>query len=208
MSRRFQVKKGDRFGKWTVVSDPYVCAKDMHRHVMVRCECGIERDLNVRYLASGESRSCGRKGCVKVKHGLARSPLYLCWQDIKRRCYDKSLWCYRLYGGEGKLMCNEWRQSFKPFAEWAVSNGYREGLTIERIDNSKGYTPDNCRWATRKEQSRNRRTNRIIEFRGEAKCLQAWIDELGLSGNTVRTRLKRGWTVGEAFFGKDKGART
>lgn len=202
MSRRFPVKKGNVFGKWTVVSEPYVCARDGHRHVVVQCVCGFERDLNVRYLASGESRSCGRKGCAKTKHGLARSPLYACWLDMKRRCYDKKLWCYRLYGGEGKLVCDEWRASFKSFAKWAVSHGWREGLTIERVDNSRGYSPDNCRWATRKEQGQNRRTNRLIEFRGETKCLQAWIDELKLPGNTVRTRLRRGWPVEEAFFGR------
>lgn len=197
------MKKGDVFGKWTVVSEPYVNARDGHRHVAVQCVCGFERDLNVRYLASGESRSCGRKGCTPVKHGLARSPLYACWLDMKRRCYNKNLWCYRLYGGEGKLVCDEWRKSFKSFADWALSHGWCPGLTIERVDNSKGYSPDNCRWATRREQGRNRRTNRLVEFCGEVKCLQAWIEELGLNGNTVRGRLRRGWPVERAFSKKE-----
>ena len=202
MSRRFPVKVGDVFGKWTVVKGPWVSEKDGHRHVLVRCECGLERDLNVRYLASGESRSCGHKGCAKTKHGLSRSGLYNCWWDIKRRCYDKRLWCYPLYGGEGKVMCDEWRGSFQAFADWALANGWKEGLTIERIDNTKGYSPDNCRWATRKEQGMNRRSNRMVEFEGRTQCLQAWIDELGLPGNTVRTRLRRGWPIEEAFFGR------
>ena len=96
-------------------------------------------------------------------------------------------------------MCEEWRDDYFSFREWAVNNGYKQGLTIDRINNNEGYSPQNCRWATYKEQNRNKRSNRNITFNGETKCLREWSETVGLSVPTFSRRLHDGWSVETAL---------
>lgn len=115
------------------------------------------------------------------------------------RCTDASFERYKDYGGRGIRVCQEWLDDYDAFADWAKENGYQLGLTIDRIDNDGDYEPSNCRWITRREQNRNKRTNKLIEYRGEVKPLVVWCEELGLRYDPIHNRIEKGWDVERAF---------
>ena len=121
---------------------------------------------------------------------------------MNTRCYNKGHKDYPKYGGNGITVCDEWqgKDGKQRFYEWAMSNGYRDDLTIDRIDGTKGYSPDNCRWATISEQNRNRATCHYIEYNGEVKTLKEWADIAGLRKDTFRRRVVTyGWSMEEAM---------
>ncbi len=124
--------------------------------------------------------------------------LYDCWRNIKRRCYNNNTEDYKNYGGRGIEVCEEWKKDYIPFLEWALENGFEEGLTIDRIDNSGNYEPNNCRWITQKEQLRNRRNTRFIEYNGVTKTISEWADDLGIHRATFNKRVKR-WGIKKAI---------
>jgi hypothetical protein len=122
---------------------------------------------------------------------------------MKRRCQNKNADDYSTYGALGITVCKEWSDSFSAFHNWAITAGYHEGLTIDRIDNGKGYSPENCRWVTQADQNRNYSRNHMITHNGVTKCLSDWADELGINRATLLMRLKRGKTVEQAFDKND-----
>lgn len=132
------------------------------------------------------------------KHGGKGTRLYRIWKAMRSRCNNQNTAAFPNYGGRGISVCDEW-DSFVKFREWALQNGYTDELSIDRKDNDKGYSPENCRWATRKEQNNNQRSNRLIEFRGELKTLTEWASIMGLSFSCVDDRLRRGWSVEKAL---------
>lgn len=119
--------------------------------------------------------------------GYGKDPLWGRYWIIKRRLKRPHY--------KGITMCDEWDKDFTAFRKWALENGYQEGLTIDRIDNSKGYSPENCRWATPKEQANNRRSNVYVEYEGKKFTLSQFADYIGLSISTVKQRNKFGWSV-------------
>lgn len=107
---------------------------------------------------------------------------------------------YKHYGGRGITVCEEWANSYDNFKEWAMSSGYAENLTIDRINNNAGYSPKNCRWVTMKKQQNNRRSNRIIEYNGKSKTLSEWADYTGISLSALKQRLnKLNWSIEKAL---------
>jgi uncharacterized protein YhfF len=132
----------------------------------------------------------------------SRKSIRKIWDSAFDRCYDSTKVKYRDYGGRGIKMCDEWRDSFETFYQWAVNNGCEEGLQIDRIDNDGDYTPDNCRFVTCSKNQRNKRNNRLITAFGETKCVADWIDDprcvVGFS--TVQERIKEfGWLTEDAL---------
>jgi hypothetical protein len=111
---------------------------------------------------------------------------------MKKRCYKQNHRYYARYGGRGITVCDEWKKSSKAFFEWALANGYEEHLTLDRIDNDKGYYPDNCRWANEIEQNNNKGSNIIVEINGKIQTLAQWATETGVSYQTIYKRYKRG----------------
>lgn len=137
-----------------------------------------------------------------IKHGLRKTRLYSIWANIKTRCFNFNDPHYERYGARGITLCEEWRDDFKAFYDWAMSNGYADDLTIDRIDGKGNYEPANCRWVTIAENNRNKAHVRYITHNGKTQTIGQWTKELGLGKETIRERLKRGWTETEALTGK------
>lgn len=119
------------------------------------------------------------------------------WGSMHERCERKKHTYYQHYGGRGIYVCEEWRE-YMPFAKWAFMNGYKDNLTIDRIDNDGCYSPDNCRWVTYKEQANNKRTNRIVEYNGEKYTVTQLAKKANIKKTTLKERLNMGWSVKDA----------
>lgn len=129
--------------------------------------------------------------------------------NLKQRCYNPKSTFYKNYGGRGITVCDEWLDSemydgrstkgWIAFKNWALSNGYADDLTIDRIDNSKGYCPENCHWVIMRTQQNNRRSNRLVTYKGKTQSLANWCRELNLNYDTIKCRIKRNWTVEKAL---------
>lgn len=183
---------GQKFGRLTVTK--YVGKRKWE----CRCDCGKNTTVRGDHLREGHTMSCGcylnnRILETKTTHGMAKSRLYRIWRNIKTRCENKSAKGYERYGGKGITVCPEWRESFEAFRDWAQANGYRDDLTIDRIDNSGDYCPENCRWKTIKEQQNNRSNNKVITHNGETLSVAEWSRKTGISEGTIRSRINYGW---------------
>lgn len=144
-----------------------------------------------------------RDGTFGIIHNGKRTPLYRIWCAMKERCNNPNNKRFSRYGGRGITVCEDWQCSFNTFREWAIEHGYKRGMTIDRIDNEKGYEPDNCRWATRAEQNRNYSRNHLITYNGETLCVTDWANKIGIKPATVLYRLKSGKTIEQALSKTD-----
>lgn len=202
---------GQTYGRWHVIER----AKNKGNATMWKCKCicekGTIRDVAGYTLRKGFSKSCG---CLHnellvercTKHGYAKQVkkerLYAIWSSMKKRCYNSNSQYFHDYGGRGITICVEWldkENGSKNFIEWAKSNGYKENLEIDRIDNDKGYSPDNCRWATEKEQANNKRNNHYITYNGERHTKKEWAEIKGLTYSALTHRIDRGWDIEKAL---------
>ena len=119
---------------------------------------------------------------------------------MRSRCYNKQVNSYKNYGGRGITICDEWRNNFQAFYEWTMSHGYKEGLTIDRIDVNGNYEPNNCRWITNTEQQNNKTNNILITYDGKTRTPTQWGRELNISPRIIRYRYKKGWSVKDCLF--------
>lgn len=150
-----------KFGRLTVIKY-YGSNKNSRALWLCKCDCGNEKVVIGNSLLCKLTFSCGcynKEAASKrrIKHSMSYSKLYKVWQGMKTRCYNPKFMYYCNYGGRGITICDEWLNDFKAFYDWAINNGYKEGLTIDRINNDGNYEPSNCRWITRAEQNRNQR---------------------------------------------------
>ena len=136
---------------------------------------------------------------IHTVHGMRKSSTYTTWCQMKARCYSPGGTSYENYGAKGITICARWRDSFENFLQ-DMGEKPSKAYSIERIDNAKGYFPENCCWATTSEQNRNYGRNVFITHSGRRQCLTDWAKELGMGKDTLRYRLKAGWTVDDAFY--------
>ena len=194
---------GKRFGMLTVICR----AEDKNGDVMwqCKCDCGCEKAVRGESLRYGTAKSCGcwiRKNLLEIntKHGKTDTKLYGVWSTMKTRCLNPNSVSYKLYGKRGIKVCEEWVNDFQAFYEWAVSTGYHEGLSIDRIDVNGDYEPNNCRWADAETQANNRRNSHIVTLNGESHTIAEWSKITGIKSSTLYMRLnKYGYSVEDAL---------
>lgn len=189
MKRKSEIRIGDVFGRLTLIK--YINTK----YCLYRCVCGKEKIIVFNDVRRGKTKSCG---CLtkEIKHGHTindiQSKEYICWRHIKGRCINKNNPQYKYYGERGIKICERWLD----FSNFLLDMGKcPSGLSIDRIDNNGDYTPENCRWASMKEQSRNKRTNKTIIFNGIKMIKANWIENWGINKNNFYSYLRKGKTM-------------
>lgn len=190
MSREKIDLTGQRFNSWSVLERDFN-GKNREARWLCRCVCGRESTVRGYDLRNGSSRQCNH--CGSITHGLSRTKLYRVWQSMVARCENPNDKRYKNYGGRGIEVCCKWQKDFKAFYNWSVENRYKEGLTIDRIDNDGDYKPSNCRFVTWKVQNRNNRHNRMVKIGEEIKPVIEWAELSGIHCNTLIKRLNAGW---------------
>lgn len=221
-SNRDAIPIGTRVGRLVVESQPMVKAIGLRKprwtlHYECRCDCGnivLVRGNSLRKtnpntritqscgcLVSEVARAAKSTNSPIFKHGKLPRKLYQVYKGMIERCESPACKSFDDYGARGIAVCPEWRRDFTVFRSWAFSAGYREGLHIDRIDNDGDYVPENCRWVARKENNRNRRSNRLLEAFGETKCVAEWAEDsrCAVSYTTLMQRLNLGWDHQQAI---------
>lgn len=195
---------GQRFGRLVAVG---VHPTETRKNYWVcQCDCGNMKIVRSDSLQCGAIRSCGclkkeqdgknlvlgngRRKHTETGFKVGGTRLYSIWQGMKARCYNEHDAKYYRYGGRGITICDEWKDNFIAFHDWAIANGYQDDLTIDRIDNDGDYCPENCRWSTQKEQSNNRSTNIKIKIGNATKTLTEWCEIFELDIKKVHHRYK------------------
>lgn len=180
---------GKRFNKLVVLERVENGKGDKSRWRCL-CDCGNETIVSGNNLKAGGVKSCGCLRHAKHNtHHLSNTRLYRIWDAMKNRCYLKTHSAYLYYGGRGITVCDAWKDNFEAFYGWAINNGYSEDLTIDRIDNDSGYSPENCKWSTREEQVNNRKSCVLITYNGETKNLMQWCKLLNLPYKLIHQRM-------------------
>ena len=202
--RYSQIRAGDKFGKLTV--ERFAFMYNHKSHFKCICECGKISFPCGTNLTNGQSKSCGCRMGRNIIHGKRYTLEYKSWQAMKDRCYNSNSPNYPLYGGIGRTVCERWRKSFPAFRK---DMGERPpGTTLERINNDGDYGPDNCKWATMKEQRRNSKQNHVLEYNNKRMCITDWAKEIGISRYTLANRLRNGWSTERALTEKVHRRRT
>lgn len=191
---------GQRFGKLVVLGR--VDDKGLEAKWLCKCDCGREKIVTGHYLRNGKVTHCG---CERIDCE-SKTRLKNLYKSMVYRCNNEKDKNYKSYGGRGISVCEEWMGEcgFQNFKKWAYENGYdenkgRKEQSLDRIDNNKGYSPDNCRWVSMKIQSNNKRTNAYLIYKGERHTKAEWAEIIGIPTKEIDNRLKRGKTVTEAF---------
>jgi hypothetical protein len=192
---KLNLETGQKFGMLTYLSEAgrkYLPSGQWNRMVLVRCECGNEKEVRVMHLVRQRIKSCG---CMVPDHGMSKTKLYRVWTGMINRCTSDKCIDHHRYKDRGISMSDIWKSSFVAFKDWATSNGYKQGLQIDRIDNNKGYCPDNCRFVTPSENVRNREVTFTVQYNGQDVPLVTILEQKGIRDKyyQILARIKRGW---------------
>jgi len=162
------------------------------------CDCGNTCNKRIWEMRNGKVSSCG---CAKRKlktHGQTRgeySRIYRIWRGMKSRCYNENNKNYFRYGGRGVIVFDSWVNNYSEFQRWSLENGYKDNLTIDRVDNNGNYEPSNCRWTTMVVQARNRRNSMVVIYNGESVNLMEISEKVGIRVSVIRSRLNYEWSI-------------
>lgn len=192
--QRLRLAAGTVFGRWKIIS----CARGTPISYICKCACGVIRPVRSNALRKGASRSCGcaHRDAVSI-HGKSGSPEWIVWRGIKDRCLNQRSKDWENYGGRGITICERWLK----FSNFICDMGPRpsENHSIERKNNNEGYSPQNCKWETRFNQARNKRTNVRVSFGGIDYCITDLAKIIGISKEAIMRRAivarKRGWPI-------------
>lgn len=183
---------GQVFGRLTVLKD--TGKRNLSKRIiyLCECECGNQVEVDRLNLRQGSTKSCG---CLKIekltKHSLSNSKLYRIWADMLQRCENENSPNFRYYGAKGISVCPKWH-NFKAFSDWAMGNGYKNGLSIDREDVRGNYEPSNCRWVTREIQDNNRSDSLWVDIHGEKLTLKQVSKKYNLSYGLLKHRYHVG----------------
>lgn len=181
---------GKRFGRLVVVDLDHI--NNHKTYWLCRCDCGNQKVIERAALTSGRTVSCGCYFKERfTKHGLSRSRLYNIWYDMRERCDNINSDKYQHYGARGISICDDWKK-FEPFAIWSLQHGYSDDLTIDRIDGSDGYSPDNCRWVDWYIQANNTSRNHRVTYNGDNRTIGEWARLFGVKYGSLWARIRRG----------------
>jgi len=202
---------GKQFTYLTVIKEgvPHVTSGGfMHRTVYCKCKCGVEKYFQFSSIKSGLIKSCGcysaeihseRMKTQMKTHGLTLTPEYNAWSSMKKRCLKTNHKSYKDYGGRGIFIDEDWIHSFELFLK-DMGKKPTKTHSLDRINNNMGYSKDNCRWATKKEQCRNLRTNRLVKYMGETKCISEWSEILNIPRAKLSYRIiEAKWNIEKAM---------
>lgn len=203
--KRIDVKAGDRFGRLTVVREEPANYK---RRFLCRCDCGVEKVSPLGDLRFGKTKSCGcltrgAIGDLNKTHGKSKTKLHTIWSSMKQRCHNPNSASYPQYGGRGIKVCKRWRKSFEAF-EADMGPRPSPKHSVDRIDNNRGYSPKNCRWATNVEQCNNSRVNTWLTFNGVSMTARDWAVVTGIPRDVILNRNKIGWSIERTLTQKVK----
>lgn len=162
-----------------------------------KCSCGKKHEASINNVKMGKTKSCGCQLYKGVpKHGLSNHPLYSVYENMISRCYNKKTACYKRYGGRGVIICKEWKGKPEVFIKWAIKNGWKPGLELDKdiIGNGLVYGPNTCKFVTSKENSRNRRDSRLIQYCGKKRTLAEWAEMIGIRPGALSYRIKN-WSL-------------
>lgn len=201
MSKKINLNNliGKKYGRLTILSAVREKrGNDKHNKIYVtcECECGTIKDYRYQHLQKGSIQSCKcllreSASINNCTHNSSNTRLYNIYNHMKNRCYNKNDLRYKDWGGRGITICDEWLNNFAAFQEWALSHGYQDDLTIDRIDNDKNYCPENCRWTTYKKQANNKRNNYYITINNETKTLSEWCELYNIVIDVVTNRINQ-----------------
>lgn len=182
---------GHRFNRWLVLS------RIAGSLWMCRCDCGTEKAVSGSSLKLGTSPSCGCLSKERVtKHGMEGTAIYNTWAQMLARCNNPNSTSYKNYGAKGIKVCERWKD-FRNF--YADMGDKKEGMTIDRIDNESGYSPDNVRWSNWKTQSRNKRNTIFLEFDGQKRPMSEWSEIKKIKRKVLENRIRAGWSIEDAL---------
>jgi hypothetical protein len=204
-----EIKKGNRFRDLTnirfgklIAIKPIKKSYDTKYYWECICDCGKTKVIMSSNLVRGISTTCGcgkiKIGEITTKHGMTKTRIFKIWAGVRKRCTNPRCKSYNHYGGRGIKISDKWNNFMDFYND--MKEGYADNLSLDRINPNGNYEPGNCRWATQKTQSRNRRNNHIIEYKSESKTLAEWSEISKVPSNAIKYRIQNGWDIGKAIF--------
>lgn len=202
MSKRFSKEYldsliGNKFNMLTITSYKKK-GKNNCNYFVCLCDCGKTTEIRANHLFNDNQISCG---CIRTKYKDSKVgyAIYDTWNRMMHRCYDIKHHKYPRYGARGIVLCDEWKNDYYSFYNWSINNGFKLGLSIDRINNEGNYEPSNCRWATRKQQMNNTSRNRYLTYNNQTHTMAEWSDILNINYGTISSRLHRGKPISEVL---------